>query len=105
MWCRAGWWGAGDWPCCSVAEAGSDGPGGAEIGSWAAGKWGEAQGEGERAWTDRASSTLQAITVVTFPWYAFLFPENHPDENILSRRLFGLSCVMVTNISTVCKCG
>lgn len=60
---RAGWWGAGDQPDCSIADKVSDGS------CWAGvpGRWGEAQGEGEWAWTDRANRALQAVMAVTFP--------------------------------------
>lgn len=34
-WGRAGLWGAGDWPCCSIAGAGAEtGPRGAAMKSW-----------------------------------------------------------------------
>jgi len=41
---RAGLWGAGERPCCSVAGAGADGPGGLRRGPVPGTGWGESQG-------------------------------------------------------------
>lgn len=76
--------------------------GGAEMGSWAVGGWGEAQGEREWTWRDRANCP-PGCNSSDFPLVCFLLLKNHLDKNIVSKRLFGLSCVMVTNIPTVCK--
>ena len=68
-------WGAGDWPCCGVTGAGADGLGGADMGSWAVGRWGKPRGRqgqlglwvplGPRCWMLR-SFVLRVLEVHLF---------------------------------------
>ena len=59
---RAELWGAGDWPCCSIAGARADGPGGLKWGPEPWVGWEESLGWAEPI---RAGGALQALAPIT----------------------------------------
>lgn len=72
---RAWLWVAGDWPCCSTAGAGTDGPGKLKcVPGLLAGKE-EAPGEGVNA--SKAYMALRALKTTQSSSVRFVFPQGH----------------------------